>query len=111
MEMKDELTAALIYDWHVIPVTKNRHKWWLQWYRAGDNGDFCFAFISPRKRRYTYYTERGRVTGADIALANGVLIASYWASWGDSPDRLTAAMRLTPKHILDKLYVLLDAIG
>ena len=110
VEVKAELFAAQIYDWHVSPIVKNRHKWWLQWYRAGDNGDFCFTFISPQKRRYAYYTERGRVTCAYVMSAKGVMIARYYAAWRDSPYKLDAVMRLTPRHILDKLYMLLDAI-
>ena len=84
-------------------------------YKFGDNGNFFLCFESPKKRRYSYYTERGenggRVTDADVACANGETIASYWESWGDKPEKMDAVIRLTPKHILDKLFVLLDAIG
>ena len=116
IELKNELFAAPIYEWRHVPFTENHHKWWLQWYKIGDDGEFFFSFVSPRKRRYSFYTERGanggRVIGADIAGAdNGARIASYWESWGDSPARMDAVLRLTPKHIIDRLFVLLDAIG
>ena len=111
-ELKEELNAAQLYDWNVIPFTENRHKWLLEWYRAGDDGDFCFSFVSPRRRRYSFYTEDGRVIGADIAGPdNGARIASYWPSWGDKPERMDAVIRLTPKHVLNRLFTLLDAIG
>lgn len=110
-ELKDELNAALIYDWNVIPITENHHKWLLGWYRYGDDGEYCFTFISPRKRRYTYYVDGGRVIGADIAgHDNGARIAQYWAEWGDKLDRLDAVLRLTPRHIQRRLYMLLEAI-
>ena len=112
IEMKDELFAAPIYEWNSVPFTENHHKWLLQWYRIGDNGDFFFSFVSPKKRRYSFYTEGGRVISADIAGAkNDARIASYYESWGDKPERMDAVLRLTPKHILDRLSVLLDAIG
>ena len=116
IELKDELLAAPVNDWQRVPLTVNRHKWLLLWYRIGDNGEFCFSFVSPKKRRYTFYTELGanggRVIGADIAGAdNGARIAWYWEDWGDKPERMDAVLRLTPKHIIDRLSVLLDAIG
>ena len=111
IDLKDELLAAPIDDWQRVPITVNHHKWWLDWQRTGDDGNFCFVFISPKKRCYSFFTERGRVTDADVALANGAKIASYWQVWGDSPERMDAVIRLTPKHILDRLYMLLDAIG
>ena len=111
-ELKEELNAALIYDWNVISFTQNRHKWQLQWYKAGDDGEFCFSFVSPRKRRYYFYTNGGRVIGTDIVGPdNGARIVSYWESWGDKPERMDAVIRLTPKHVLRRLFVLLDAIG
>ena len=51
------------------------------------------------------------MTDADVVLASGETIASYYEAWGDKPDRMDAVMRLTPRHILDKLVMLLDAIG
>lgn len=116
IEMKDELFAAPTYEWRHVSIEENHHKWWLHWYRIGDDGEFCFTFESPKKRRYFFYTalgeNGGRVTGAEVALANGKMnAASYWESWGDSPERKDAVIRLTPKHILDRLFVLLDAIG
>ena len=113
IELKDELYAAPIYDWNSVPFMENHHKWLLLWYKSGDDGEFCFSFISPRKRRYSFYTENGgRVIGADIAGAdNGARIAWYWEDWGDKPERMDAVLRLTPKHIIDRLSVLLDAIG
>ena len=108
---KDELLAALIDDWHVTPYTANHHKWLLEWYRSGDDGEFVFCFVSPRKRRYTYYTDGGRVIGAEIVVASGDKnIVSYYESWGDKLDRLDTVLRLTPKHIIDRLIVLLYAI-
>ena len=114
IELKDELYAAPEYEWQHVPFTANRHKWWLRWYRR-DDGDFFFAFVSPKKRSYSFFAERGkhggRVTDADVALANGRTIASYWEVWGDNTEKMDAVIRLTPKHILDRLFVLLDAIG
>ena len=114
-DLKDELFAAPEDEWRHVPITVNRHKWRLRWYHRED-GVFFFAFVSPRGRRYSFFAERdgggrGRVTYADVALANGVGIASYWEGCGDKPDRLDAVIKLTPRHILDKLYMLLDAIG
>ena len=112
-EIKDELFAAPIDDleWYRVPFTQNHHKWLLLWYRSGDR-EFCFSFVSPKRRRYTFFAEEGRVTGADIAGAdNGERIAWYWASWGDKPERMDAVIRLTPTHILSRLHMLLDAIG
>ena len=115
IDMKDELFAAPIYEWHHVPYTVNHHKWSLQWYRMGDDGNFFFSFVSPKKRRYSFYTARGKnggkVTDADVGCANGEMIASYWESWGDKPERMDAVLRLTPTHVLDRLSVLLDAIG
>lgn len=109
-ELKDELNAAPIDDWNVISYTENRHKWMLQWYRYGDDA-FCFSFVSPKRRRYSFFSEDGRVIGADIAGSdNGARIASYWDSWGDSPARLNAVLRLTPEHIIDRLFMLLDTL-
>ena len=116
IEMKAELFAAPEDEQKNVPITVNRHKWWLRWYRFGDNGEFYFSFESPMTRRYSFWTEldengHGRVTDAEVVLANGDAIASYYEAWGDSPDRLHAVMRLTPRHILDRLFMLLDAIG
>ena len=112
IELKEELNAGLLYDWNVIPFAENRHKWLLEWYRSGDDGDFCFSFVSPRRRRYAFFTAHGRVIGTEIAGPdNGASIANYWESWGDSPARLDAILRLTPQHVLRRLYTLLDAIG
>ena len=64
---------------------------------------------------YSFYTEGaegGRVTSAEVVTANGERnVASYYKSWGDGPERMDAVLRLTPKHILDRLHMLLDAIG
>ena len=114
IELKDELFAAPADVWNRVPFTASRHKWLLRWYRRDDDG-FFFAFVSPRKRSYSFFAKRGkdggRVTDADVATAHGDTIASYWEVWGDRPDRLDAVIRLTPKHIIDRLHVLLDAIG
>ena len=115
IELRDELYAAPEDEWRHVPITANRHKWWLRWYRWDDeDGRFCFEFISPKKRSYAFFAERGkhggRVTYADVALAHGETIASYWEVWGDTADRLDAVMRLTPKHIIDRMQLLLDAI-
>ena len=109
--LRDELFTAPVYDWQYVPIAVNRHKWGLQWYRLGAAGNFCFSFVSPKQRRYIFFTDGGRVVDAAVALANGDKIASYWKVWGDAPDRMDAVIRLTPKHILDRLFVLLDAIG
>ena len=116
IEMKDELFAAPIDEWNSVPFTENHHKWLLQFCRFGDDGGFCFSFVSPKKRMYSFYTEGGenggRVTSAEVVVANGEMnVASYYESWGDSPERMDAVLRLTPKHIIDRLFVLLDAIG
>ena len=114
--LKDELYAVPEYDWQHVPFAVNHHKWWLRWYRLDEDGRFFFAFVSPKKRCYSFFAEhgkngRGRVTDADVALANGETIASYYKSWGDKPERMDAVIRLTPKHIIDRLHTLLDAIG
>ena len=115
IDLKDELFAAPVYTWQTVPITANRHKWWLRWYR-GDDGEFFFAFASPRKRRYSFFVERwpggrGRVTDASVTIAHGDTIASYRDAWGDSPEGMDDVIRLTPKHIRRRLYTLLDAIG
>ena len=116
IELREELFAMPMHEWRFVPITANRHKWWLKMYRFGDSGNFFLCFESPKQRRYSFRTElgadgRGRVTDADIALANGETIASYWQGWCDTAERMDAVIRLTPKHILDRLFVLLDAIG
>ena len=114
-ELTDELYAAPEYEWRHVPITVNRHKWWLRWYRR-DDGEFSFTFVSPRKRCYSFFVERGtsgcwRVTDASVAIAHGETIASYWEVWGDKPERMDAVIKLTPKHIVHRLHLLLDAIG
>ena len=109
IDMSEELFAAPVYTWQTVPITANRHKWWLRWYRR-DDGEFFFAFDSPEKRRYSFFVERGRVTDASVVIAHGDTIASYRYVWDDAPQRMDAVIRLTPKHILDRLYTLLDAI-
>lgn len=111
-ELKDELNAALLEDWHTTPIMENHHKWLLEWYKSSGDGAFVFVFVSPRRRRYAYYIDGGKVIGADIAGPdNGARIAWYWADWGDKLDRLDAIVRRTPRHIINRLCVLLDAIG
>ena len=111
VELKNELYAVPEYEWQIVPITANRHKWLLRWYREDGDGEFFFEFISPAKRRYSFFTERGagggRLTYADVASANGYTIANSWEVTGDKMD---AAIRLTPQHILDRLQLLLDAI-
>lgn len=115
IEMKDELFAAPINEWQRVPITENHHKWLLLWYRIGE-GNFGFVFASPKGRKYIFFVERGgnggRVTSAVVVVASGERnVASYYESWGDKPERMDAVLRLTPKHIIDRLSVLLDAIG
>lgn len=116
-ELKNELFAAPIDAWNRVSYTVNHHKWLLLWCRFGDDGGFCFSFVSPKQRMYSFYTEGGkngygRVTSAEVVVASGEMnVASYYESWGDKLDRLDAILRLTPKHIIDRLSVLLDAIG
>ena len=115
IDLTDELYTVPEYEWRHVPIMVNHHKWWLRWYRLDEEGRFFFSFISPKKRCYAFFTERGRdghgrVTDADVTLANGDTIASYWEVWGDKPDRLDAVIRLTPKHVLHRLSTLLDAI-
>ena len=116
IELRDELFAMPRYEWRHMPITANRHKWWLKMYRFGDKATYYVCFVSPKGRRYSFRTGRGkagrgRVTYADVANANGEAIASYWEFWGDSPERMDAVIRLTPKHIIDRLIMLLAAIG
>ena len=115
IELKAELYAAPISEWMHVPFTANRHKWLLQWYRIGKE-KVCFYIRSPNQRRYYFWAElgengRGRVTEADIERANGETIADYYERWGDKPERMDAVLRLTPKHVLARLFMLLDAIG
>ena len=115
IELKNELFAAPIDVWNDVPFTENHHKWLLQFCRFGDDGGFCFSFVSPKKRMYSFYTEGGengeRVTSAEVVVANGEMnVASYYESWGDKPERMDAVLRLTPKHVIDRLFLLLDAI-
>lgn len=110
-ELKDELTAAPPDEWNYVPFTVNHHRWLLDWCRFGDNGGFCFSFVSPKGRRYSFCTEgEGRVVEAEVYRADAVRIARYWEIWGDKPARLDDVLRLTPEHIMNRLFVLLDAI-
>ena len=115
IELRDELFAMPMHEWRFVPITISHHKWWLKMYRFGDNANYLLCFVSPRGRRYSFRTAlgangRGRVTDADVALANGETIASYWQGWCDTAERMDAVIRLTPRHILDRLFMLLDAI-
>ena len=114
-EIKDELFAMPMHEWRFVPIAKNHHKWWLKMYRSGYDGNFLLCFESPRGRRYFFRTEHGpnggRVTDAEVAIANGETIARYWEPWGDTAKQMDAVLRLTPRHILDRLHMLLDAIG
>ena len=109
IELRDELFAVPVSVWQIVPITANHHKWWLRWYRFDADGRFFFSFTSPKKRCYCFFAERGRVTDAAVDIANGKTIASYWEVWDDN-EKLDAVIRLTPKHILDRLQLLLDAI-
>lgn len=113
---KDELLAAPADVWHRVPYTVNHHKWSLLWCRFGDDNGYCFSFVSPAGRMYSFYTEGGKeggkVASAEVVVADGGMnVASYYASWGDKPERMDAVLRLTPKHVIDRLVVLLYAIG
>ena len=116
-ELRDELFAMPMHDWRFVPITVNHHKWWLIMYRFGGDANYYFCFVSPRGRRYSFRTGRGkdggrgRVTDADVAIATGDMIASYCEVWGDKPERMDDVLRLTPRHIIDRLMMLLDAIG
>lgn len=111
IELKNELFAAPIGKWNRVSFAVNHHRWRLQWQRIGDGEDFFFMFVSPKKRRYSFYTvQGGKVTDADVARADGELIASYCEEYGDKPARLDDVLRLTPEHIMNRLFVLLDAI-
>ena len=116
IELKDELFAAPIDEWNYVPFTENHHKWLLEWYKSGDDGEFCFTFESPKKRRYSFFAALGehgggRVIGAEVCDADIHKIASWWEDCGDKAEKLHALLRLTPEHILYRLYMLLDAIG
>ena len=112
IDLKDALLAVPACTLQTVPITTaSRHKWLLYWYR-GDDGDFYFSFISPRRRSYlALVAYDGRVTDASVATADGYSIASYRESWGDSPEDLDDVLRLIPKHIMRRLHTLLDAIG
>ena len=112
IELKDELFAAPADVWNRVPFAVSRHKWLLLWCRFGDNCGFCLSFVSPRGRMYSYYPDsHGIVTSAEVVVADGGQnVASYYKSWGDKLTRLEAVIGLTPKHILDRLHMLLDAI-
>ena len=114
IDLKDELYATPEYEWRHIPITVSRHKWRMRWYH-GDDGEFFFEFVSPRKRSYSFFVERwtkgrARVTDASVTSANGKTITSYRYVWGNDPHGMDAVIRLTPKHIIDRLHTLLDAI-
>ena len=117
IELRNELLAAPIDEWHYVPFAENHHKWLLEWHKIDDDdGEFCFTFESPRRRRYSFFAERGehgggRVIGAEVYDANIRQTASWWEDCGDKADRLHALLKLTPDHILYRLYMLLDAIG
>ena len=115
IELRDELSTMPIHEWRFVPITVSRHKWWLKIYKCGDEGNYWFCFCSPMGRRYSFWTGREdghvRVTSADVALANGETIASYWQGWCGAVKSRDAVIRLTPKHIIDRLLMLLDAIG
>lgn len=109
IELKDELfNAPIEMKWYRVPYMVNHHKWVLLWCRSGDR-EYCFSFVSPANQWYTYYTEGGIVIGADAAGADGA-IAWYHKGWGDKLDKLDAVLRLTPTHIIDRLFALLDTI-
>ena len=114
IELRDELFAMPMHEWRFVPYTVNHHKWWLKMYRFGD-ANFLLCFTSPLGRRYSFRTKRGKyggmVTDADVAMAHGENLACYWQDWCATPERKEAVIRLTPKHILDRLSMLLDAIG
>ena len=108
-DLREELFAAPVYTLQTVPFTASRHKWLLRWYR-GDDGDFVFTFVSPQRRSYLVLVAYGRVTDASVVTADGYSIASYRDSWGDSPEGLDDVIRLIPKHIINRLHTLLDAI-
>ena len=114
-ELRAELFAMPMHDWRVVPVTVSRRTWWVIMYRLEGNANSYSCFVSPRGRRYSFRTGRGkhggRVTDADVAIATGDMIARYCEVWGDTPERMDDVLRLTPRHILDRLSMLLDAIG
>lgn len=115
IELRDELFAMPMHEWTFVPITANHHKWWLKMYWFGDRGSYYFCFVSPRGRSYAFWAGlkhgRGIVTDAEVSLADGETIASYREGWCDTPERMDAILRLAPKHIIDRLLMLLDAIG
>ena len=114
IELRDELFAMPMHEWRFVPITVSRHKWWLKMYRFGADG-YWFCFCSPMRRKYSFRTGREdgrvRVTNADVALASGEMIACYLEGLYDTAESMDAILRLTPKHIIDRLIMLLDAIG
>ena len=107
-ELKDELVAAPADVWQQVPITANHHKWLLLWCRFGDDCGFCFCFVSPKNRMYSYYVNvHGIVTGAEVVVASGERTVASYDRWDDKPDRLDAVLRLTPTHIIGRLSVLL----
>lgn len=111
--LKDELMAMPYREWQHVPFAVNHHKWWLTVYRWGSR--YLFVFESAQKRRYFFWVARGesygRVTDAEVTTSCGDTIVDYRALFGDKPERLDAVLRLTPKHIIDRLLMLLSAIG
>ena len=116
IELRDELSAMTMHEWRIVPITVSRHKWWLKIYKFGEDGNYWFCFESPMQRRYSFRTGRdpedgrARVTNADVTLANGDTIACYWEDFCATAERKAAVIRLTPNHIINRLYTLLDAI-
>ena len=115
IELRDELSSLPMHEWTFVPITVSRHKWRLKIYKFGDEGNYWFCFCSPMQRKYSFRTGREdgrvRVTNADVALANGETIACYLEGLCDTAKSMDAVLRLTPKHIIDRLLMLLDAIG
>ena len=112
-ELRDGLSAMHIHEWRFVPITVSHHKWWLKIYKFGAEG-YWFCFISPMRRKYSFRASREdgrvRVTNADVALASGETIACYLEGLCDTAKSRDAVIRLTPRHILRKLSMLLDAI-
>ena len=112
IDLKNKLFAAPEDVWQRVPFAANRHKWLLEWVRFGDECGFCFSFTSPRGMTYSFYADvHGMATYAEVVVADGDKAVASYDCWDDKPDRLDAVIRLTPRHILDRLHMLLDAIG
>lgn len=111
--LKEELETLPIYEWHDYKVTVNGHLWKLSLVRMAMG--YSITFTAPSGREYIYITSKGNygvgVGKAKIYSANGRVIAECnghdKSSWKDG-DKV---LNMTPAHIMDKMWLILDAIN